>query len=114
MQRGAEARGPVEAPTVVTHGPPWSDVAAPGPLLPADALTEIPALIASRNASSTGSVYGVRAARDREVDDVDAVGDRLLHGGDRVGAEAALREADAVLDDARAGAMPQTGPRSTP
>src|SRR5689334_21912525 len=31
-------RGPVEAPTVVTHGPPWSDVPAPGPLLPADAL----------------------------------------------------------------------------
>src|SRR3954470_7933137 len=28
-------RGPVEAPTVVVHGPPWSEVAAPGPLLPA-------------------------------------------------------------------------------
>ena len=51
-------RGPVEAPTVVTHGPPWSEVPAPGPLLPADALTEMPALTASRNASSTGSVYG--------------------------------------------------------
>src|SRR5580765_4348682 len=52
------ARGPVEAPTVVTHGPPWSLVPAPGPELPADALTEIPAWKASRNASSTGSVYG--------------------------------------------------------
>src|SRR5262249_35459128 len=51
-------RGPVDAPTVVTHGPPWSEVAAVGPLLPADALTEIPAFVASRNASSTGSVYG--------------------------------------------------------
>src|SRR5262245_29612985 len=51
-------RGPVEAPTVVTHGPPWSDVPAPGPLLPAEALTEIPAFVASRNAISTGSVYG--------------------------------------------------------
>src|SRR5262249_26334861 len=52
-------RGPVEAPTVVTHGPPCSAVPAPGPLLPADALTEMPAWNASRNASSTGSVYGV-------------------------------------------------------
>src|SRR5262245_16942052 len=51
-------RGPVEAPTVVTQGPPWSLVPAPGPELPADALTEIPAWNASRNASSTGSVYG--------------------------------------------------------
>src|SRR5690242_4773350 len=51
-------RGPVEAPTVVTHGPPCSAVPAPGPLLPAEALTEMPALVASRNASSTGSVYG--------------------------------------------------------
>src|SRR6185312_8600288 len=54
----ANWRGPVEAPTVVTHGPPWSEVPAPGPELPAEALTEIPALNASRNASSTGSEYG--------------------------------------------------------
>src|SRR3954471_2764371 len=52
-------RGPVEAPTVVVHGPPCSAVAAPGPLLPAEALTEIPAFVASRNASSTASVYGL-------------------------------------------------------
>ena len=52
-------RGPVEAPTVVTHGPPWSEVPAAGPLLPAEALTEIPAWTASRNASSTASVYGL-------------------------------------------------------
>src|SRR3954447_7832756 len=52
------ARGPVEAPTVVVHGPPWSEVAAPGPELPAEALTEIPAFQASRKASSTGSEYG--------------------------------------------------------
>ncbi len=51
-------RGPVEAATVVTHGPPWSVVAAAGPLLPADAFTEMPAWYASRKASSTGSVYG--------------------------------------------------------
>ena len=52
------ARGPYEAPTVVTHGPPWSAVAGPGPEFPADALTSIPAAYASRNASSTASEYG--------------------------------------------------------
>ena len=88
---------------MVTHGPPWSVVPAPGPLLPAEALTEMPAWNASRNASSTGVGVRVRAARDREVDDVDAVEDRLLHRGDGVGAEAALREADAVHDHVRAG-----------
>src|SRR5258708_30130787 len=40
-------RGPDDAPTVVTHGPPWSEDPAPGPLLPAEALTEIPAFVAS-------------------------------------------------------------------
>src|SRR3954454_10461571 len=54
-----KARGPVDAPTVVTHGPPWSLVAAPGPELPAEALTEIPAWNASSNASSTASAYGL-------------------------------------------------------
>src|SRR3954470_11748787 len=52
-------RSDVAAPTVVTHGPPWSEVPAPGPLLPADAATEMPAFVASRNAISTGSVYGL-------------------------------------------------------
>src|SRR3954465_6032939 len=52
------SRGPVEAPTVVTQGPPWSEVEAPGPELPAEALTAMPAVKASRKASSTGSVYG--------------------------------------------------------
>ena len=52
------ARGPYDAPTVVTHGPPWSAVPGPGPALPAEAFTSIPAAYASRNASSTGSEYG--------------------------------------------------------
>ena len=34
----------VEAPTVFTHGPPWSVVPAPGPLLPAEAFARPPAL----------------------------------------------------------------------
>ena len=49
-------RSDVDAPTVVTHGPPWLAVAAPGPSLPAEALTLIPAAVASRKASSTGSL----------------------------------------------------------
>src|SRR4051794_4761179 len=48
----------VEAATVVTHGPPWSAVPAPGPAFPAEAETKIPAAYASRKASSTGSLYG--------------------------------------------------------
>ena len=46
----------VEAATVVTHGPRWSVVLAPGPELPADAATKTPAAYASRKASSTGSL----------------------------------------------------------
>ena len=45
----------------------------------------------------------VCAARDREVDDVDAVEDRLLDSGDRIGREAASRQADAIFDHACAG-----------
>src|SRR5581483_101209 len=54
-------RGPVEAPTVVVHGPPWSGVPPPGQRLPADVLTETAASVALRNASSRGSVYGCPA-----------------------------------------------------
>ena len=36
-------RSEVEAATVLVHGPPWSVVPAPGPELPAEALTMIPA-----------------------------------------------------------------------
>ena len=63
------------------RGDPWAEVvggARAGPLLPADAATNTPAAYASRNASSTGSVNGSRAAGDREVDHVDAVEDGLL------------------------------------
>ena len=49
-------RSEVDAPTVMTQGPPWSVVPAPGPELPAEAETVMPALKASRKASSTGSV----------------------------------------------------------
>src|SRR5690606_2688409 len=48
----------VDAATVVTHGETWLTVAAPGPLLPAEAETKTPAAYASRNANSTGSVNG--------------------------------------------------------
>ena len=39
-----KTRGPVLAATVVTHGPRWSVVSAPGPELPAEAATKMPAL----------------------------------------------------------------------
>ncbi len=48
----------MDAATVVTHGLRWSVVFAPGPELPAEADTKTPAAYASRNASSTGSLYG--------------------------------------------------------
>ena len=48
----------VDAATVMTHGERCSAVPAPGPLLPAEAATNTPAAYASRNASSTGSLYG--------------------------------------------------------
>jgi hypothetical protein len=45
----------VLAATVVTHGEVLSMVDAPGPLLPAEAETKIPAEAAERNASWIGS-----------------------------------------------------------
>ena len=51
-----KCRFDVEAPTVVVHGPVWSVVPAVGPELPAEALTLMPAAVASRKASSTASV----------------------------------------------------------
>jgi hypothetical protein len=53
-----KALGPYDAPTVVTHGPACSAVPGPGPELPADAFTSMPAAYASRKASSTGSENG--------------------------------------------------------
>ena len=110
----ANARGPVEAPTVVTHGPPWSLVAAPGPELPADALTEIPAWKASRNASSTGSAYGLPPPEIEKL---------MTLTPSRI----ACWTADTLSDEKQPctrqtryaitcapGAMPHTGPRSTP
>ena len=51
------ARSNVEAATVVVQGLAWSRVDAPGPELPADEFTVMPAAKASRNASSVAS-YG--------------------------------------------------------
>ena len=53
-----KALGPYDAPTVVTHGPACSAVPGPGPELPAEAFTSMPAAYASRKASSTGSENG--------------------------------------------------------
>src|SRR5215211_4415282 len=50
-------RAGYEAPTVFVHAPAWSAVAGPGPALPAEAFTRIPAPYALRNACSTASEY---------------------------------------------------------
>ena len=74
----------VLAATVVIHGRLCATVLAPGPLLPAEAATNTPAAAALKNASSTGSTMESGEPRDRVVDDVDAVGDRVVDRGDRV------------------------------
>ncbi len=45
----------VLAATVVSQGATWLSVDAPGPSLPAEVATKMPALAAERNARSTGS-----------------------------------------------------------
>ena len=45
----------VLAATVVSHGATWSRVDGPGPLLPAEVETKMPAEAADRKARSTGS-----------------------------------------------------------
>src|SRR4051812_14599641 len=107
-------RGPVEAPTVVVHGPPWSEAPAPGPLLPAEALTEIPALVASRNASSTASEYGCAPPEIEKL---------MTFAPSEMAWATADTESDCWQPSRRQtrysmtrapGAIPQTGPRSTP
>ena len=88
---------------MVTHGPPWSDVPAPGPELPAEALTEMPAWTASRNASSTGSLYGCAPPEIEKLMTSTPSMIACSMAVDRIGAEAAVCQADPVLDHARAG-----------
>ena len=63
---------------------------------------------------------GLRGAADREVDDVDTVGDGVVDRGDDVLGEAAgvhaglAGPADLVRRDLAAGAMPETVPKPTP
>ena len=107
-------RGPVEAPTVVTHGPPWSEVPAPGPELPAEALTEIPALNASRKASSTGSVYGEPPPEiEKLITLTPSVIACWTADTESEPKQPCTRQTRNVSMCAP-GAMPQTGPRSTP
>ena len=78
------------AATEVSQGLTWSVVLAPGPSLPADAATKTPASAANRKAISSGSsTVRLAAGADREVDRVDAVGNRLVDSGDGVDAVAA-------------------------
>ena len=56
----------------------------------------------------------VRPTADREVDHVDLVDDRAVHGGDAVGSEAPLVEAHAVADHVRARRHAARGPAVDP
>src|SRR3954453_19017649 len=107
-------RGPVEAPIVFVHGPPWSEVLAPGPLLPAEALTVIPAFVASRNASSTASVYGEPPP---EIEKLITLTPSVM-ACCTADTESELKQPPSRQTRywiTRApGATPQTGPRSTP
>ena len=108
------ARLDEDAPTVVTHGPPWSAVAGPGPALPAEAFTEMPALNASRNASSTGSEYGWAPPETEKL---------MTSTPSRIACWIAATESDGKQPCSRQmrymitwapGAMPLIGPRSIP
>ena len=83
-------------------------------MLPADALTEIPALNASRNASSTGSVYGLAPPEIEKL---------ITFTPSRIAWFTAATESDPKQPCERQtrysitcapGAIPQTGPRSMP
>ena len=110
----ANWRGPVEAPTVVTHGPPWSEVDAPGPLLPAEALTEIPALKASRKASSTGSEYGEAPPEIEKLSTLTPSWIACCTALTESELKQPLTRQTRNMITCAPGAMPLTGPRSTP
>ena len=104
----------VLAATVVTHGSRCATVSAAGPELPAEAATNTPALYASRNASETTSAYGLLPPLIEKLSTSTPSEDRLLHGRNRVGREAALVAAHLVHATCARGAMPETRPRFTP
>src|SRR5215218_705251 len=108
------SRGPVEAATVVVHGPPWSEVAEPGPLLPAEALTEIPALNASRNASSTGSVYGCAPPEIEKLITLTPSTIACCTADTESEVKQPASRQTRYMITRAPGAMPHTGPRSTP
>ena len=89
-----KARDVVLAATVVTHGPRWSVVSAPGPAVAGRGGDEDARVVGVEECELDRVGIRVRAAADREVDDVDAVLDGGLDGGDGVGAEAPLGAAD--------------------
>jgi hypothetical protein len=82
--------------------------------LPAEALTEIPAWTASRKASSTASLYGCAPPEIEKL---------MTSTPSVMACPTAATESEPKQPDARQtrywitrapGAMPQTGPRSTP
>src|SRR4029079_16684507 len=91
-----------------------SDVPAPGPLFPAEALTVIPAFVASRNASSTGSVYGWPTP---EIEKLITFTPSVI-ACCTADTESEAKQPDAAqtrnISTCAPGAIPHTGPRYTP
>src|SRR6478735_6021352 len=110
----ANSRVWVEAATVVTHGERWFAVEAPGPSLPAEAATNTPAAYASRNASSTGSVDGSVPPEIEKL--MTLTPSRTAWPTARVESELKQPAGPQTLYSITQapGAMPASGPRSTP
>jgi hypothetical protein len=85
-------RGRGDPPLAVVHG------VGAGAVVAARRRDEDAVLVCVEERERGGVVVGGGAAADREVDDVDPVGDRLVHGGGGVGAEAPVDAAHAIRD----------------
>jgi len=104
----------VDAATVVVHGETWLAVAAVGPLLPADAATRTPAAYASRKASSTGSVAGfVPPEMEKLITSTPSTMAWPTAAAESVEKQPWMPQT-LYTDTHAPGAMPWTGPRSTP
>ena len=104
----------VDAPTVVTHGPPWSAVPAPGPALPAEALTEIAGGVGVEERQLHGSLNGFAPPEIEKL---------MTLTPSMIACWTAATESELKQPCSRQtlytitqapGAMPLTGPRSTP
>ena len=106
----AKVRSESVAATDAFHGAVWATVPAPGPALPAEVGDEDAG--AERLEERPAHRVGPRAVRpgDRVVEDVHAVGDRLVDAG-QDGGDRAVVDAHAVGDQVRPRRHALHGPR---